>query len=120
MAFTDPPAGPGTAATVGGIGTGCLYFILVMFPVLVIAGLGHCDPRPCPPNNMVGMSALKALGPALLLGLALRSLLFWLGQQIRAQEPGAAPYAGPTPWWTFIAVPLAIVGGWWLVWGWGS
>ena len=118
MAFTDPGSGPGAAATVCGIGLGCLFFIVLMSPMIIVAGMGHCAPEPCPPNHMIRDSMLLALGPALLLGLALRSLFAWLGGKIRAQAPDAAPYAGPTPWWTFAAVPLAILGGWALVWGW--
>ena len=117
MAFTDPGPGPGAAATVGGMALGCLFFIVLMFPVIVGASLGDCDPQPCPVNHMVRNSALLLLGPALLLAVGLRSLFHWLGGKIRAQEPGAAAYTGPTPWWSFAAVPPAIWTGWYLVWG---
>src|SRR5690349_20616707 len=101
MAFTDPSPGPGPAASVAGAGLGCLFFIALLFPIIIVEGMGHCAPDPCPPSNLIAKSALLALGPAVLLGAALRSLLRWLGERIKAQEPGAEPARGPTPWWAF-------------------
>jgi hypothetical protein len=120
MAFTDPGSEPGTAASVSRIGLGSLFYILLFFPAFIVAGLGDCAPGPCPPNHSIRDSMLLALGPALLLGLALRSLFHWLAGKIRAREPEAAPYAGPTPWWAIAALPLAAFEGWWQVWGWWS
>lgn len=121
MAFTDPSPGPGAAATIGAIALGLIFFVLLMFgPLFVWAWSGaHCEPQPACQASSSGTllrSALLALGPSVLLGVALRSLFHWLGRKIRAQEPSATPDQGPAPWWTLIAVPLAIWGGSNLVW----
>lgn len=121
MAFTDPKPAPGPAAFVAGATLGCLFFVALMFvPLFVWAWSGaHCEPQPGCQSSSGGYllrSALLALGPCVLLGAALRSLFHWLGRKFRAQEPGAADQE-PTPWWAFVAVPLALLGGPYLVLG---
>ena len=64
--------------------------------------------------------ALLALGPAVLLGAALRRLFGWLSGRITAQETATDAEAqgrARAPWWAFAAVPVALGAGTWLVWG---
>jgi hypothetical protein len=98
---------------------GCLYFIVLLFPFFIVAGMGHCEPAPgvtCEGGPSLLWWTLLATGPAVLLGAASRVLFHWLGQLITAQEesPDPAPRA---PWWAFAALLLALGGGTWLVWG---
>ena len=123
MAFSDPEPGPGVVASVTGVGMGCLFFIALLFPLLIVEGMGHCVPaEPCG-RGLGGellLWALLALGPAVLLGAALRRLFSWLGGRITAQETATdaeAQARARTPWWALAALPAAIGGGTWLVWG---
>ena len=120
MAYTDPRPGP--AGTIAGLSLGFLFFVAMMFgPLFVWAWSGaHCTPQPAcgaSGSHYLLKSALLALGPAALFGVAVRSLFHWLGRKIGGQEPGAgADAAGPTPWWALVAAPLALWAGSWLVW----
>jgi hypothetical protein len=123
MAYTDPKPGPGAASSVAGMGMGCLFFIALLFPLLIVFGMAgaHCAPKPGCANGIGSellWRTLLALGPAILLGAALRSLFHWLGQRIRMRDaPLEAEARIRVPWFGLAGIPLAIFGGILLVWG---
>lgn len=122
MAYTDRRPGPGAVASVTGITAGLLFFLLLLWPWLIAAALGgtHCAPAPACRSAAAAdfvARALVALGPAILLGAALRRLLHWLGRRLRPRASDKVTGERmPTPWGALIALPLAIGGGIALVW----
>ena len=122
MAYLDRRPGPGAVASVAGIAGGLLFFLALIWPWLIVAAMGgaHCTPAPaCRTATAVDFltRALLALGPAILLGAALRRLLHWLGRRLRPRATDKLTGERmATPWGALALVPLAIAGGILLVW----
>lgn len=122
MAYLDRRPGPGPVASVTGISAGLLFFLILLWPWLIVAALGgaHCAPAPaCRTATAVDFltRALLALGPAILLGASLRRLLHWLGRRLRPRASDRLTGEHmPTPWGALVLLPLAIAGGILLVW----
>jgi hypothetical protein len=121
MASTDPAPVPGPAATVGGVATGLLFFILLMLPTLLAAALGgtHCAPAPTCRDGTDGwflQGTALAAGPAVMLGAAARALFHWAGRWLLVPVPGVPAAARRTPWWATAVAPLSIWLGIALIW----
>ena len=117
MAFTDPEPRPGLGATLGGCAATMAFLVLLLFPFFFAMAWGgaHCSPVPqCQRTNEGWFLARAAVAVplALLLGLAVRALLHWLGRRNMEGDRAGGP-----PGWALIAAPLSIAAG--IVWsGW--